>query len=260
MLVLGALAFAPPVLAAQGERPADVRRPQATRTELAAAQSQLEQVVASPGYSKSLRKAKQAELDLVRQRLAEGDFQVGDQVDAAVVGEASVTGKFPVWPDRVLSFPTLPPVSLQGVLRSEIKDYLTAQIGRYVKTPQLVIQGSYIRVAVLGTVGKPGYYSFPADNLVSDVIMTAGGPGANKDMAKSVVRRNGKEVIPEGGLQRAIEAGQSLDQLNLHGGDEIYIKGTGGNNNGNGQGSGIKNWIWPLQGLVGLTYLLIRVL
>lgn len=236
----------------------DVKRAQATRAQLEAALGQLEQVVASSGYSKSYRKAREAEAAMVRSRLAEGDFQSGDQIALTVTGEAGLTGTFTVLPDRTVSLPGLPPVSLQGVLRSEIGPHLTREIARYVKDPQVTVQGSYIRVAILGSVGKPGYYSLPADNLVSDAIMAAGGPGGSPDMAKSSVRRGGREVIDGKEIQLAIENGQSLDQLNLHGGDELLIGGNRRSTSGGG-GGGIRNWLWPVQLAISLTYLATRI-
>jgi protein involved in polysaccharide export with SLBB domain len=257
-LVIAGLAVG--TVAAQDPQPVDVRRPQATRTELEAGLANLQQVIASPAYSKSLRRAKEIEADLVRQRLAEGDFQVGDQIDVVVVNEPTLTSKFTVLADRTLSLPQLPPITVRGVLRSEIRDYLTNQIGKYVKNPQVTIQGSYIRLAIMGGVGKPGYYSLPADNLVSDAIMTAGGPVGDVRIEKSKVRRNGQDVIPEGELQKAIEQGLSLDQLNLHGGDELVVDAKRANNNNNRNGWGIRNFIWPIQAVAGLTFLLIRIL
>jgi len=255
-LIVGCMSAAP--LAGQ-VAPVDVRRAQATRAELENALGQLDAVVASPGYSKSFRKAREAEAAMVRQRLAEGDFQVGDEVEIAVVGESALTGRFTVLPDRTLSLPGLPPISLQGVLRSEVSQYLTTQIGKYVRDPQVTIQGSYIRLAILGAVGKPGYYTVPADAPVSDAIMSAGGPQGSFDMNKSAIRRGGKEIIQGREIQLAIEQGESLDQLNLHGGDEMLIGGQSQKVTSPG-GSGIRGWLWPLQTAVSLVFLLTRVL
>ena len=237
----------------------DVRRAQATRPELEAALDELDQVVASSGYSKAYRKSRAAEATMVRQRLSEGDFQAGDQVALQVTGEQGLTGTFPVLPDRTLSLPGLPPISLQGVLRSEIAAHLTAEVGRYVKDPQVVVQGSYIRLAILGSVGKPGYYSLPADQLLTDAIMTAGGPSASPDMDKSSVRRGGREVISGQELQLAIENGESLDQLNLHGGDELVVGGKHQGQNIGGRSGGLRNWLWPVQLALSLTLLATRI-
>jgi protein involved in polysaccharide export with SLBB domain len=258
----GALALA---LFAGGEAmaqdtPIDVRRAQATRAELEAALKELDKVIASPGYSKNFRKSREAEAQLVKGRLAEGDFQVGDEIDIAVVGETTLTGKFKVLQGRILSLPQIPAITLQGVLRTEVRDHLTTEIGRYVKNPQVTIQGSYIRMAILGAVGQPGYYTVAADALISDVIMQAGGPSGSVKMEKSSVRRQGQEVLAGTEIQRAIESGQSLDQINLHGGDELVIGASGRSMMGGNQGgSSWRNWFWPVQAAVSLSFLLIRI-
>jgi len=243
--------------------PVDVRRAQATRVELQAALKELEEVINSPGYSKNYRKNREAEVELVQTRLAQGDFQVGDQIDIVVIGEASLTGKFTVLQGRMLSLPLLSPISLEGVLRSEIRDHLTTEIGKYVKNPQVTVQGSYIRLAIFGAVGNPGYFTIAANALVTEAIIQAGGPRENVEMDKSTIRRQGRDVIAGTEIQRAIETGQSLDQLNLHGGDELTIGGNTGSNplgmQGGNRGGNWRSWFWPLQAAVSISFLLLRI-
>jgi protein involved in polysaccharide export with SLBB domain len=245
---------------AVAQTPAEARRAQATRPELEAALTELEKAVASAGYSKSFRQAREAEAKLVKQRLADGDFQVGDQITITVVGEASLSSTFPVLPGRVLSLPQLPPISLQGVLRSEIGPHLSSVISTYIKDPQVTVQGSTIRLALLGAIGNPGYYTLQADALVTDAIMQAGGPSPALKMEKSAVKRRGEEVITGSEIQRAIEGGLSLDQLNLHGGDELVFGGGGGRGGGSpGGGGNWRNVLWPVQAAISLTFLLTRI-
>lgn len=260
LLGLATWVFTPAVGLSQAPT-VDVRRAQATRAELQAAQKELEEVISSPGYSKTFRKNREAEMELVQARLAEGDFQVGDQVDLLVVGEGGLTGRFTVLQGRILSLPLLTPISVQGVLRSEVRYHLTAEIGKYVKNPQVTVQGSYIRLAIFGSVGKGGYYTVAADALLSEVIMQAGGPNGNVEMEKSTVRRQGRDVIAGTEVQRAIEMGQSLDQLNLHGGDELIIGGSSANAfaGGGNRGNSWRNWFWPLQAAASISFLLIRI-
>ena len=225
-------------LRAQTPESVDVRRAQASRKDLELAQAALDQVAASPGYSSSLRKAKLAEAQMVRLRLAEGDFQVGDQIDLAVVGEPTLTGRFTVLPDRTLPLANLPPISLKGVLRSEAAGYLTKEIGRFLRQPQVQVQAAYIRLAVLGAVARPGYYTMAADLAVSEAIMAAGGPVAGVDLGKTMVRRGDREAIGREQLRAAVAGGQSLDQLNLHGGDELIVGGSTRSATAGGGGTG----------------------
>lgn len=251
-VVLLLLGFLVPDLRGQG---IDPRRAQATRAELEAALVELAKIAESSGYSMSLRRAKQAEAAAIRSRLTEGDFQVGDQIEVAVFGEQELTGRFTILPGRTIGFPNLPPVSLNGVLRSEAPAYLTREIGRYVRNPQVVIQASYIRLAVVGAVPRPGYYNIPADRLMSDAIMEAGGLTPGTDMRKTLVRRGNSEFLVADQVREALAAGMSLDQLNLNGGDEIVVGGSDNAALTAAGGGGIMRWLLPIQAVIGVVFI-----
>jgi protein involved in polysaccharide export with SLBB domain len=195
---------------AEAQEPAsDVRRAQASRGELQALAADRE--LTTP-----------TEAEALRQRLAEGDFQPGDRIVLRVSGESTLTDTFTVRAGRALALPNLPEIALKGVLRSELDDYLTKQIGQYIRNPD-VDATSLIRVAVLGAVNRPGFYNLPAEMLVGDAVMSAGGPLSNADVRKTVIRRGQVEVASRKRVQDAYARGASLDQLNLHGGDEIVV-------------------------------------
>ena len=73
----------------------------------------------------------------VKDRLAKGDLQPGDRVALRVVGEQTLTDTFTVTTERTLELPNMAPVSVAGVLRSELRPYLTKQLGRYIRNPDL---------------------------------------------------------------------------------------------------------------------------
>ena len=212
----------PILLAAPPGFAQDSRRAQATRTELEASLKELDAYIGSTGYSGRLRDAKRLEADLIRARLTDGDLQVGDSLDLTVVGETQYTGKFIIGSGRVLALPGIPDIPLQGVLRSEAQDYLTKELAKYVRNPQLRVR-TMIRLSVFGSVGKPGFYQIPADVLATDAIMAAGGPAPDANPAKSFVRRAGVEIWSPEAFQDAIRRGLTLDQLNLRAGDEIVL-------------------------------------
>jgi protein involved in polysaccharide export with SLBB domain len=201
----------------------DTRRVEATRAELEAQLIELDKVVNSPGYSGRLRAAKRAEADLVRQRLTDGDLQVGDRINLTVVGEAALTDSFVVAPGRVLILPGIPEVPVKGVLRSEFSEHLTEHLKKYIRDPQVHAQ-TLIRLSIFGAVGRPGFYQVPAEQLASDAIMqSAGGPTGNADTHKTTVKRNGVEIWSEDAFQEALVQGVTLDMLNLRAGDEIVV-------------------------------------
>jgi protein involved in polysaccharide export with SLBB domain len=200
----------------------DTRRAQATRQELEATLVELEKYAASSGYSSRLRNEKAREATMIRTRLTEGDLQVGDQIDIQVIGQAAYSDSFMVASGRVLTLPGLPDIPLKGVLRSEAREYLTAQLSKYIKDPQVRVS-TKIRLSVFGSVGRPGFYQIPADVLATDAIMIAGGPAADVDLSKVFVRRGATDIWPPDVLQEAMRQGLTLDQLNLQAGDELVV-------------------------------------
>lgn len=200
----------------------DIRRAQAARAELEANLLQIDSILSSPGYSGRIREAKRREKTLIQQRLTEGDMQVGDAIALTVLGEAALTGTFVVGAGQVLILPGLEPIPMRGVLRSEAEGHLTQQLQRYLRDPSVRVQTS-IRLSILGAVGKQGFYQIPADVMISDAIMAAGGPGGGADPNRTIVRRAGTLLLSEEEIAAALVRGATLDQLNLRAGDEITV-------------------------------------
>ncbi len=212
---------AAPLAAQQPERPT-VAGPQ-TRADLESQAARLEQE-ASQGSAGS--DTKTAEAARIRVRLRDGDFNTGDRVvvkvDSGVMARADT---FIVREGRLVEFQGLPPITLTGVLHAELSEYLTQQLSRYFRDPNVQAY-PLLRVAIFGPVGSPGYYSLPADLLLSDAIMSAGGPGGSAKMDESVVKRGEVEVINKREVQRALVYGYTLSQMNIRDGDAIYIGGS----------------------------------
>jgi protein involved in polysaccharide export with SLBB domain len=229
-LVLGlalALAFAgAPALAQQPAPPTTPAGPE-SRANLEERATRLEQEAASTSNDAD-RASKTAEAQLIRTRLRDGDFRVGDRivvsVDSGVAGTAAQPDSFTVRDGQMVEFPGLPPISLAGVLHSEISDYLTQQLARYFRNPSVTAY-PLLRIAVLGAVGSPGFYSLPADILLSDAIMMAGGPSTTAKMDETVVKRGERKVIDERAVQRGLVYGYTLSQMNLRDGDAIEVGG-----------------------------------
>lgn len=158
----------------------------------------------------------------LQDRLTSGDFQVGDRIVLYVANQPSLTDTFTVREGQMLHLPNLSDVSLHGVLRSELQAHLYAEISRYIRDP-VVRSGSLLRIAVLGSVTKPGFYALPADMLMSDAIMHAGGLASNADVERTVIKRGGMVIWPAPEVQTVIKNGETLDQLNLRAGDEIDV-------------------------------------
>lgn len=163
-----------------------------------------------------------AQASVVRQRLAEGDFRPGDRIMLAITGNMTFRDTIAVREGQVVRVGTLPDIPIRGVLRAELTDYMTRQLSRFVRDP-VVHAEALTRVAVLGAVGRPGYYALPADILLGDAIMAAGGPAGNADVSKTIVRRGKTEVLSKSQVQSAIRDGKTLDRIDLRAGDEIVV-------------------------------------
>lgn len=200
----------------------DTRRAQATRAELQTNLLQIDSILGSPGYSSRIREAKRREAGLIRQRLIDGDLLVGDQLVLTVVGESGLTDTFTVSSGQVLILPGVTEIPLRGVLRSEAQEHLTRELGKVLRNPSIRVE-ALIRLSILGAVGRQGFYQIPADLLVSDAIMAAGGPGPSADPNKTIVRRGGTVLLAQEEVREAIVRGNTLDQLNLRAGDEIVV-------------------------------------
>jgi hypothetical protein len=62
-----------------------------------------------------------------------------------------------------------------------------------------------------------------ADVPLSDALTLAGGPTSQADLTRSTIRRNATEVIAQRSLSQALARGATLDQLNIRGGDEVFV-------------------------------------
>jgi protein involved in polysaccharide export with SLBB domain len=165
---------------------------------------------------------KAAEAAAVRQRLTEGDFRPGDRILLTVTGNFSFSDTLPVREGQVVTIGSLPDIPLRGVLRAELNDYMTQQLSRFVREPVVRAQ-ALTRLAVIGSVGRPGFYAVPADILLGDAIMQAGGPSPSADLSRTEVRRGKTVVISRQQVQRAMSEGKTLDRMDVRAGDEIYV-------------------------------------
>lgn len=216
-----ALLFAAAPAIAQTPTPQASRSTQASREELMTLAAEAERQAAS-ATAEETRQQKLLEATELRERLRDGDFQVGDRIVLRVRGDSALTDTFVVRAGRTISLPNLSEISLAGVLRSELQGYLAKEIARYVREP-VVQTSSLIRLAVLGEVIRPGFYAVGSDVLVTDVIMLAGGPNSSADLRRVSVRRGAREVWSADRVHAAMTRGTTLDQLNLRAGDELVI-------------------------------------
>jgi protein involved in polysaccharide export with SLBB domain len=181
-------------------------------------------------------------------RLQQGDIWPGDVIDLSVNAEPKWVGEFSVTPSRHLELDDIDPQPLDGVLYSEVEETITLHLARYLREPRVRVD-VLKRIGVLGDVGSPGFYNVSGSNLVSDVIMLAGGPGGSANIDKAQFRRLGERVAE--GRPRVAWQSLSLDQLGVISGDELYIPSQG------------PPWTAVIMGLLGvavsLTFIFVRI-
>jgi protein involved in polysaccharide export with SLBB domain len=162
------------------------------------------------------------EASLLRSRLKAGDFQEGDRIVVVLESNPTATDTMQVRAGKVLQFPRMSEVSLEGVLRSELNDALRQHLSKFLTNPD-VRATPLLPLSVLGNVRNPGFFYAPADYLLRDLVMRAGGPAPDADMSKTEVRRAGKTIWNVKETRLAFAEGLSLDRLHLRAGDELYV-------------------------------------
>jgi protein involved in polysaccharide export with SLBB domain len=200
----------------------DPTRLEIDRGQLTFLLEQYQAVVQSTAYSDALRDEVRAQADMIRDRLRDGDFRAGDHV-ALLISRQSPT----VWDTLVIEsgpeieVPALGPISLYGVLRSELEAHLSAEIGRYIQTPGVRAR-ALIRLSVTG-VRAPGFFTMPADLPLSEAVMLAGGPGPGSDPGRIRIERGQEVLWSVEELVNMVASGSTLDDLGLHAGDRIVL-------------------------------------
>jgi len=121
-----------------------------------------------------------------------------------------------------LILPAVGEVSLVGVLRSELQVYLARRLGQNLRDP-VVRARAYVRLSIDGAVARPGFYGVPADALLSDALMAAGGPTPEAQLGKLRIERAGRPIWEGRALQQAIAAGKTIDDAGLIAGDQYVL-------------------------------------
>jgi protein involved in polysaccharide export with SLBB domain len=242
LVAICALLAAPPAAAQQPSPLSPPSGLQATRPALAELLGRLEALAQAPESNTAVRAAAQEHAAALRTRLAEGDYRPGDRVLIRVEGggggseptsgrpapgglrsvEQELSDTFPVGSNRDLILPVIGVISLQGVLRSELEAHLTRELQRFIKEP-VVRARSLIRVSVVGAVARPGFHAVPADAILSDALMAAGGLTNDAKLKDLRIERSGQPLWQGKELQSALAHGRTLDEMNLRAGDQFFV-------------------------------------
>ncbi|MFL5482782.1 MAG: polysaccharide biosynthesis/export family protein [Gemmatimonadaceae bacterium] len=158
----------------------------------------------------------------IRQRLRDGDIQVGDRIVVTITTDKPRADTVVVRSGRVLEIGGLMVVPVSGVLRSELQDRVAVEVRKYIKAERVEVT-PLVRIAVLGAVMRPGYFVFAPDLTINDAIMGAGGPTPGADLQRSSVRRGAAEYRTKQETGDAFASGLTLDQFGMSAGDELIV-------------------------------------
>lgn len=196
----------------------------ATRVELRALLEKLKSALTSNVRSDDTRAGVRRSVMSIRTRLREGDFSAGDRLIITIGLEEAVSDTVIVQSGRTVTIDGIGTLSLAGVLRSELETHLTRQIARFIRDP-VVRALVLIPLAITGQVEDPGFYLFPPDALLRDVVMAAGGPTREASLNDMRVERGDRAILEGENLEQAIGKGRTLEQMDLRGGDRVVIPG-----------------------------------
>lgn len=172
--------------------------------------------------SKESRAALRSEAAALRARLREGDFRPGDRVTISVAGEPSMSNTFIVGDGKLLTIPTLEPICLQGVLRSELRDLVFREVSRYIRRPEIQVS-TPINIGVLGAVGRPGFYAVAPDSPLADALMAAGGVTPNSDISHSRIVRGTAVFAGPDQFRHLLAKNSTLQDIGVQSGDELVL-------------------------------------
>ncbi len=233
LLLLGA-SGAGSSLAAQSDLGWEGIQLEVSRDRLIEIEQQLASRLAAGGLNNRFESEVRLRLDIVRDRLVDGDFREGDRIVLSVRYQPGIVETLGALADTLtvmagpmVQLPDIGDVGLRGVLASEIQPRMQEAVATLIRDP-VVSARAMIQVAVSGEVGQPGFYFVTADALVSDIIMMAGGPNENADLDDVRIERGPwRPDAPEQRLDGISVDAMSVNRLGLRGGDQIVLEGSG---------------------------------
>jgi len=193
-----------------------------TRFEITQRLQQIDQQLALAGTKGKQRDRLSDEATILRNRLQEGDFRVGERFMLTLIKDTIRTDSVTVRDSLLIGISNLPDMSLKGVLRSELTARVSAFVAEFLLNTGVRTQ-ILTRVSLMGEVGRPGFYYLIPDRPVSEAVTVAGGPTSKADIKRLEVTRAGKVILSAKKSEQAVKEGKTLEQLNIQSGDEIRI-------------------------------------
>ena len=165
-----------------------------------------------------------------QEKAADYPLGAGDTIRIQVFQNPDLTVDTRVSENGAITYPLIGAVELGGlsIAAAEQKIARALKEGGFVQQPQVNIVLTQMRgnqVAVLGQVNRPGRFPLETTNTrVSDMLAAAGGATPNGDDVAIVTgMRSGKPFRKTIDIPALYLNEQSADDINLQGGDSIYV-------------------------------------
>lgn len=171
-------------------------------------------------------------IEKVAQKAATADpnYIIGaqDVLDVNVWKEAELTRTVPVRPDGKISLPLLNDVQAAGLTPQQLAAEITANLKRFVTSPQVTVIVSQInsqRVYILGEMSRPGAYPLLPGMTVLQALSSAGGFTMFANMKKIYVLRQegGKQEKFSFNYKEVIHGKRPEQNIVLKAGDQIVV-------------------------------------
>ena len=208
----------------------------ASRAELERRVVQLDALAASTAYSERARARSAQEAVSIRGRLVDGDFRVGDRIYVEIDGAVPVGAPgaqqqsftdlrdtLTVLDGSRINVRGVGEIALTGVLRAELQNRVNTAVNEVILNSRSATR-PLIRLAVFGSVGRPGYYNIPLETRLDNLVMMAGGPVQDAATERMRVIRGDTIVLSSDEVRAMIANGTVVGAMGLQEGDQLYIE------------------------------------
>lgn len=156
-------------------------------------------------------------------------LNIGDTVSIALTG--SVEGSVDVMIDKAgqIFLPNVGSISLIGVRYRDLRDRISAAIGRKYRGYEVtasVTRLRGVRVYVTGFANQPGAYTVNSLSTLANAVLQAGGPSGGGSFRSVKLYRNGQEVADFDFYSLLREGNRAFDPL-LQNEDVLFIPPVG---------------------------------
>lgn len=162
----------------------------------------------------------------------QGGYLIGpnDELDIAVFGEETLTGRYVVSPGGMLNFRLVSPINVVGMTPAQVTKRLESALAGIVKKPRVTVAMSATRsinVYFSGQVARVGSVSLTSETTFLQALTLAGGPTAFATGRIILIRQIGetKKVRRFSFRYEDVLSGEKfLDSISLESGDVLFVE------------------------------------